>query len=123
LIIFSGANDVMLDEMERSVHDALCVIKRVLEGKKLVVGGGAVETALNVYLENFALNLVSKSILVNYFSYFSQVANNWPLLPLQNHCLLFQKHWLRMRPKMLFRFWQNFGHSIIEAKLTRNSRI
>lgn len=48
----------MLEEMERSVHDALCVVKRVLEGKKLVVGGGAVETALNVYLENFALNLV-----------------------------------------------------------------
>jgi T-complex protein 1 subunit alpha len=48
----------MLDEMERSIHDALCVVKRVLEGKKLVVGGGAVETALNVYLENFALNLV-----------------------------------------------------------------
>jgi hypothetical protein len=48
----------MLDEMERSVHDVLCVVKRVLEGKKLVVGGGAVETALNVYLENFALNLV-----------------------------------------------------------------
>ena len=49
----------MLDEMDRSVHDALCVIKRVLEGKKLVIGGGAVETALNVYLENFALNLVN----------------------------------------------------------------
>jgi len=52
----------MLDEMERSVHDALCVVKRVLEGKKLVVGGGAVETALDVYLENFALNLVFLNI-------------------------------------------------------------
>lgn len=49
----------MLDEMERSVHDALCVVRRVLESGKLVAGGGAVETALNVYLENFATTLVS----------------------------------------------------------------
>ena len=58
-IILRGANDMMLDEMERSVHDALCVVKRVLESKALVVGGGAVEAALNVYLESFAMSLVS----------------------------------------------------------------
>uniref|UniRef100_A0A914GYQ8 T-complex protein 1 subunit alpha n=1 Tax=Globodera rostochiensis TaxID=31243 RepID=A0A914GYQ8_GLORO len=62
-IILRGANDMMLEEMERSVHDVLSVVKRVLEGKKLVVGGGAVETALNVYLENFALNLTSREQL------------------------------------------------------------
>jgi len=58
-IILRGANEMMLDEMERSVHDALCVVKRVLESKTLVVGGGAVEAALNVYLESFAMSLVS----------------------------------------------------------------
>lgn len=26
-----GANDFMLDEMERAVHDALCIVKRTLE--------------------------------------------------------------------------------------------
>ena len=45
--------------MERSVHDALCVVKRVLESKSVVPGGGAVETALSIYLENFATSLVS----------------------------------------------------------------
>lgn len=49
---------MMLDEMERSIHDALCVIRRVLESKRLVVGGGAVEAALSVYLENFATSFV-----------------------------------------------------------------
>ncbi len=48
----------MLDEMERSVHDALCVVKRVLESKSVVPGGGAVETALSIHLENFATSLV-----------------------------------------------------------------
>jgi len=49
----------MLDEMERSMHDAICVVKRVLESKTVVPGGGAVEAALSIYLENFATSLVS----------------------------------------------------------------
>ena len=48
----------MVDEMERSIHDALCVVKRVLESKSIVPGGGAVEAALSMYLENFATSLV-----------------------------------------------------------------
>lgn len=62
-IILRGANDMMLDEMERSIHDALCVIRRVLESKRLVVGGGAVEAALSVYLENFATSFSSREQL------------------------------------------------------------
>jgi T-complex protein 1 subunit alpha len=62
-IILRGPNDTMLDEMERSMHDALCVVKRVLESKKLVVGGGAVESAINVYLENFSTSLASREQL------------------------------------------------------------
>ena len=57
-IILRGPNDFYCDEMERSVHDALCVVQRVLESKSLVVGGGAVETALSIYLENFATSMV-----------------------------------------------------------------
>lgn len=49
----------MLDEMERSMHDAICVVKRVLESKTVAPGGGAVEAALSIYLENFATSLVS----------------------------------------------------------------
>lgn len=48
----------MCDEMERSVHDALCVVKRVLESKSVVPGGGAVEAALSIYLENYATSMV-----------------------------------------------------------------
>ena len=45
--------------MERSLHDALCVVKRVLESKTVVPGGGSVEAALSIYLENLATSLVS----------------------------------------------------------------
>ena len=63
----------MLDEMERSLHDAICVVKRVLESKTVVPGGGAVEAALSIYLENFATSLVSEMFLINLFFSFLSV--------------------------------------------------
>lgn len=57
-IILRGANDSMLDEMERSLHDSLSIIKRTLESGSVVPGGGAVEVSLSIYLENFATTLV-----------------------------------------------------------------
>ncbi|KAM8947615.1 T-complex protein 1 subunit alpha [Pelodytes ibericus] len=62
-IILRGANDFMCDEMERSVHDALCVVKRVMESKSVVPGGGAVEAALSIYLENYATSMGSREQL------------------------------------------------------------
>jgi T-complex protein 1 subunit alpha len=60
-IILRGANDYALDEMERSVHDALSAVKRTLESGRVVPGGGAVETALHIYLEEWATSVVSSS--------------------------------------------------------------
>ncbi|KAI7869708.1 T-complex protein 1 subunit alpha [Spinellus fusiger] len=62
-VILRGANDYMLDEMERSLHDALCVVKRTLESNSVVPGGGAVESALSIYLENFATSVASREQL------------------------------------------------------------
>lgn len=56
-ILIRGANDYLVDEAERSIHDALCIVKRVLESKSLVAGGGAVETALSIYLESQACQI------------------------------------------------------------------
>ncbi len=36
----------MLDEVDRSIHDALCVLKRTLESGEIVPGAGACEFAL-----------------------------------------------------------------------------
>jgi len=62
-IILRGANDFMLDEMERSIHDSLCAVKRVLESKTVVPGGGAVEAALSIYLEDFATHIDTREQL------------------------------------------------------------
>ena len=69
----------MVDEMERSVHDALCVVKRVLESKSVVPGGGCVEAALSIYLENLATSLVSyeRKCTCLYYVIFVSLTSVW----------------------------------------------
>ena len=62
-IVVRGANEFFLDEIERSIHDSLCVVKRVLESNSLVAGGGAVEVALSIYLDDFARTLSTREQL------------------------------------------------------------
>jgi len=50
----------MLDEIDRSVHDSICVMKRTLESGYVVPGGGACEMALSTSLETFAKTLGTK---------------------------------------------------------------
>lgn len=40
-VLLRGANDYMLDEMDRSLHDAFCIVKRVLENERVVAGAWA----------------------------------------------------------------------------------
>lgn len=61
--VLRGSNDYQLDEMERSIHDSLSAVKRTLESGSIVPGGGAVETALHIYLEEFAVTVGSREQL------------------------------------------------------------
>jgi len=62
-IILRGPNEYALDETERSVHDTLSAVKRTLESNRIVPGGGAVETALHIYLEEWATTVGSREQL------------------------------------------------------------
>lgn len=62
-LILRGANEYFLDELERSIHDSLCVVKRVLESNTVVAGGGAVEVGLSIFLDDFARTLGSREQL------------------------------------------------------------
>ncbi len=42
-VIVRGANNLVLDETERSIHDALCVIRCLVKERGLIAGGGAPE--------------------------------------------------------------------------------
>ena len=75
-IILRGANEFMLDEMDRALHDSLCVIKRIVESNSLVAGGGAVEVALSVHLEKLATTITSREQLA-----VSQFAQSLLIIP------------------------------------------
>ncbi|DAA77744.1 TPA_exp: T-complex protein 1 subunit delta [Trichophyton benhamiae CBS 112371] len=42
-IVARGANNLILDEVERSLHDALCVVRCLVKKRALIAGGGAPE--------------------------------------------------------------------------------
>jgi T-complex protein 1 subunit alpha len=62
-ILLRGSTEYQLEEMERSVHDSLCAVSKALEFNACVPGGAAVETALNIYVEDFARSLGSREQL------------------------------------------------------------
>jgi len=43
-VLVRGSNQLILDEAERSLHDALCVVRSLVKKRALVPGGAAVET-------------------------------------------------------------------------------
>jgi thermosome len=53
-IILRGGTEHVVDELERAIHDALMVVSVVIEGKKIVAGGGAPETELSLRLREYA---------------------------------------------------------------------
>ena len=46
-ILMRGSNKLMLDEADRSLHDALCVIRCLVRKKFLIAGGGAPGKEIN----------------------------------------------------------------------------
>lgn len=55
--------DLLRLSLRSSLHDAMCVVKRVLESGDVVPGGAAVEAALSVHLENYATSVGSREQL------------------------------------------------------------
>jgi len=56
-ILLRGSNKQVLEEADRSLHDALCVIRCLVKKRFLVPGGGAPETHLSVKLTQFGQTL------------------------------------------------------------------
>ncbi|KAK6089554.1 hypothetical protein P3W45_001436 [Vairimorpha bombi] len=66
-IILRGPNSQILEEMHRSLNDAMNIVKRTLESKCIVAGGGAVEIALSNILETFSMSINSREHIPIFF--------------------------------------------------------
>jgi len=61
-MVLRGGSEQFIAESERSIHDALMVVKRCLKSKEagVVAGGGAIEMELSKYLKEYALTITGK---------------------------------------------------------------
>ncbi|XP_050405042.1 T-complex protein 1 subunit delta [Patella vulgata] len=56
-VLIRGSNKLVLEEADRSLHDALCVIRCLVKKKALIAGGGAPEIELSLRLMEFSNTL------------------------------------------------------------------
>ncbi|MCV0393314.1 MAG: TCP-1/cpn60 chaperonin family protein [Nitrosopumilus sp.] len=62
-LLLRGGSQRVVDEVERSVHDALMVVKDVIEKPQIVAGGGAPETYAATKLRSWAKSLEGREQL------------------------------------------------------------
>ena len=57
-VLLRGSNKLVLEEAERSLHDALCVIRCLVHKRFLIAGGAAPEVEVSTQLQRWAKTLV-----------------------------------------------------------------
>jgi thermosome len=62
-ILIRGATERIIDEAERSLHDALCVVRDLFEETKILAGGGAPELEVSRTLKKYAETLPGREQL------------------------------------------------------------
>jgi len=62
-ILVRGGTERIVDEAERSIHDALCVVRDVVQEPKVLAGGGAPELEISRALRSYAQSLPGKEQL------------------------------------------------------------
>lgn len=62
--ILRGGAEQFLEETERSLHDAIMVVRRMLQTKTRVSGGGAIEMELSKTLRNYSRTIAGKQQLL-----------------------------------------------------------
>ncbi|XP_054167246.1 T-complex protein 1 subunit eta-like [Oppia nitens] len=63
-IILRGGAEQFIEETERSLHDAIMIVRRALKNDAIVAGGGAIEMELSKYLRDYSRTIVGKEQLL-----------------------------------------------------------
>ena len=62
-ILIRGGTERIVDEAERSIHDALCVVRDVVQEPKILIGGGAPEIEIARTLRDYAESMAGREAL------------------------------------------------------------
>lgn len=63
-IILRGGAEQFIEEAERSIHDAVMVVKRAIKATSIVSGAGAIEMEISKHVRKFALGIQGKEQLI-----------------------------------------------------------
>lgn len=63
-LILRGGAEQVIAEVERSLHDAIMIVKRAVTHNSVVPGGGAIEMELSKYLRDYAKTVPGKQQLI-----------------------------------------------------------
>lgn len=63
-IILRGGAEQFMAETERSLHDAIMIVRRAMKNDSVVAGGGAIDMELSKYLRNHARTIAGKEQLI-----------------------------------------------------------
>lgn len=63
-LLLRGGSDQYIAEVERSLHDAIMIVRRAIKNQFIVPGGGAVEMELSKYLRDYSKTIEGKQQLM-----------------------------------------------------------
>ena len=63
-IILRGGAEQFIEETERSLHDAIMIVRRAIKNDAVVAGGGAIEMELSKYLRDYSRSIAGKEQLL-----------------------------------------------------------
>ncbi|KAK9811765.1 hypothetical protein WJX72_009677 [[Myrmecia] bisecta] len=62
-MVLRGGSEQFIDEAERSLHDAIMIVRRAMKNASVVAGGGAIDMEISRYLRDYARTIAGKSQL------------------------------------------------------------
>ncbi|XP_069139785.1 T-complex protein 1 subunit eta-like isoform X2 [Argopecten irradians] len=63
-LILRGGAEQFIEETERSLHDAIMIVRRAMKNDAVVAGGGAIEMELSKYLRDYSRTIAGKEQLL-----------------------------------------------------------
>jgi thermosome len=120
-ILVRGGTEHVVDEVERAVHDAICVVAAAVEDGKLVAGGGAPEVELAKRLRDYAETVGGREALaINAFANAAEVVPRTlaESAGLDRIDVLVDLHAKHEQPNS-----QNLGLNVFEGKITDMAKI
>merc|ERR1711953_776309 len=77
-IILRGGAEQFMEETERSLHDAIMIVRRAIKNDAVVAGGGAIEMELSKFLRDHSRSIAGKEQLI-----FAAMAKAFEIIPRQ----------------------------------------